>query len=79
MMSSHLALPHQCHIEEIYHIFAYLKKHLNTEMIFDLTPLDFDWIQFKRQYWSYSAYGHEDTKEEPPKGMPMPYRPGFTM
>ena len=30
MMSSHLALPRECHLKEIYHIFAYLKAHSNT-------------------------------------------------
>ncbi len=30
MMSSHLALTRAGHLKEIYHIFAYLKAHLNT-------------------------------------------------
>jgi hypothetical protein len=34
MMSSHLALPRAGHLKEIYHSFAYLKAHLNTEMVF---------------------------------------------
>ena len=35
MMSSHLALLRAGHLKEIYHIFTYLKVHLNTEMVFD--------------------------------------------
>jgi hypothetical protein len=35
MMSSHLALLRAEHLKEIYHIFTYLKVHLNTEMVFD--------------------------------------------
>jgi hypothetical protein len=27
MMSSHLALPHEGHLKEMYHIFGYLKAH----------------------------------------------------
>ena len=37
MMSSHLALPREGHLEQLYHIFAHLKKYRNTEMVFDLT------------------------------------------
>ncbi len=35
MMSSHLALPREGHLMDLYHIFAYLKAHSNTEMVFD--------------------------------------------
>jgi hypothetical protein len=42
MMSLHLALPREGHLKEIYHIFAYLKAHSNTEMVFDLTPPEID-------------------------------------
>ena len=35
MMSSHLALPREGHLSEVYHIFTYLKKHHNAEMVFD--------------------------------------------
>ena len=79
MMSSHLALPRTGHMKEVYHIFAYLKKHYNAEMVFDLTPMDFDRSLFEQQDWSNSAYGHEDMKEERPKGMLRPCGPGFTV
>ena len=42
MMSSHLALPRVGHLKEVFHMFAYLKAHSNTELVFDLTPVDFD-------------------------------------
>ena len=35
MMSSSLALPRTGHLEQLYHIFSYLKKHHNTETVFD--------------------------------------------
>ena len=38
MMSSHLSHPREGHLKEIYHIFAYLKAHSNTGMVFDPTP-----------------------------------------
>ena len=36
-MSSHLALPRQRDLKEVFHIFAYLKEHHNGEMVFDST------------------------------------------
>ncbi len=54
MMSSHLALPRVGHLKEIYHIFAYLKAHSNTEMVFDPTPVVLDMNSFERQDWLYS-------------------------
>jgi len=73
MMSSHLALPREEHLNELYHIFAYLKARSNAEMIFDLTPIEPDKTLFERQDWSYSAYGYESLKEELPSHMPVPH------
>jgi hypothetical protein len=42
MMSSHLALSRVGHLKELFHIFAYLKAHHSTEMVFDPTLVDFD-------------------------------------
>jgi hypothetical protein len=49
MMSSHLALPREGHLKEIYHIFAYLKAHLNTTMVFNPTPPIIDMTLFECQ------------------------------
>ena len=35
MLSSHLALPREGHMKQLHHIFAYLKKHHNAELVFD--------------------------------------------
>ena len=35
MMSSHLALPREGHLAQVFHIFAYLKKHHNSALVFD--------------------------------------------
>ena len=70
MMSSHLALPRKGHLEEVYHIFGYLKKHHNAEMPFDPTEPEIDMSQFERQDWSMSIYG--DVDEELPPNMPKP-------
>jgi hypothetical protein len=31
-------LPHVGHLKEVFHMFAYLKAHHNTEMVFNPTP-----------------------------------------
>jgi hypothetical protein len=35
IMSSHLALPREGHLEQVCHIFAHLKKYHNTEVVYD--------------------------------------------
>ena len=57
MMSSHLALPIEGHMKEVYHIFAYLKKHHNAEIVFDPSEVYFNKSAFPKQYCSFSAYG----------------------
>ncbi len=79
MMSSPFALPCEGHLQEIYHIFAYLKAHSNTEMVFDLTPPMNDMTLFECQDWSFSAYGCEELKEELPNNMPPSFGPSMTM
>ncbi len=59
MMSSHLVLPRVGHLKEVFHMFAYLKAHSNTELVFDPIPVDFDRNLFERKDWSYSPYGYE--------------------
>jgi len=34
-MSLHMVLPCEGHLQQLYHIFAYLKKYHNSEMTFD--------------------------------------------
>ena len=35
MLSSCIALPRYGHFEQLYNIFAYLKRHSNTEVVYD--------------------------------------------
>ena len=81
MLSSHLALPREGHMQELFHVFAYLRKHLNSEMVFDPTEPDVDMNSFQRQDWSYSIYSSpgEEAKEALPPNMPKPLGKGFTI
>ncbi len=78
-MSSHLALPQEGHLKEIYHIFAYLKSHSNTEMVFDPMPPIIDMSLIEQQDWSFLAYGCESLMEELPSNMPLSLGPSMTM
>ena len=40
MLSSHLAMPREGNFQELLHIFFYLKKHMNSEMVFDPSDPD---------------------------------------
>ena len=35
MMSSHLAMPRKGHLDQVLHIFAYLRKYHSTELVYD--------------------------------------------
>ena len=70
MLSQHLALPREGHLEMVYHIFAYLKQKPHLKLVFDpmepsvdetVFPTDCDWTDF---------YG--DVEEELPRHMPKP-------
>jgi hypothetical protein len=74
MMSSCLALPRIGHLQQLYYIFAYLKKHHNTEMVFDATEPDINMTDFEKKDWSNTVYvpGDGEIKEALPTDMPKP-------
>ena len=77
-MSSHLALPRVGHLNQVYHIFGYLRKYHNTELVFDPSDPMVDESAFERRDWASSEFGHllEERKELPPN-MPQPRGAGF--
>ena len=79
MMSSHLALPREGHIEQVFQIFAYLKKYHNTEMVYDPTEPEIDRASFELRDWTSSEFGHLQGKEIMPPTMPEPRGRGFVM
>ena len=62
MMSSHLALPREGHLEQVLHIFAYLKKYHNTELVYDPSYPVVDENAFERRDWASSEFGHVEGK-----------------
>ena len=49
MMSSHLALPRRGHMNQLLQIFGCLKKHHNTEMVFDPSDSVIDQSDFEKK------------------------------
>ena len=79
MMSSYIALPRDGHLLVVLHIFAHLKKHHNTELVFDPSDPVINEDEFERRDWTSSEFGHIQGKEELPPNMPEPRGLGFTL
>ena len=78
LLSSHMALPREGHLLQLYQVFAYLKSHHNSEMVFDPSEPVIDRSLFVRQDWSATVYGN-NLKEELPANMPESRGQGFVM
>jgi hypothetical protein len=46
MLSSHLVMPREGNLEQVFHIFAHLKKYHNTEVVYDPSDPVIDEAQF---------------------------------
>ena len=78
MLSSQLALPRRGHLDQVLHIFAYLKKYHNSEMVFDPTEPNIDKTLFEERDWTATEFGLSLT-EDLPTNMPTPLGSGFTI
>ena len=77
MMASMMALPRIGHLEQFYHIFAYLKRNHNAEMFFDPTVPDHDESLFQKHDWSHTIYS--GVEKELPENAPTTRGIGFTI
>ena len=57
MMSSHLALPREGHLAQVFHIFVYLKNYHNFSLVFDLSYPDVNIDTFPKHDWT-KFYGN---------------------
>ena len=78
LMSSQMALPRRGHLDQLFHLFSYLKNHHNSEMVFDPSEPTIDKSQFEREDWSSTVYGSDLTEDLPPH-MPEARGQGFVI
>jgi len=67
MLSSHVALPREGHLQLVFHIFTYLKYQNNSSIVFDPSYPEIDYNKFERKDWK-NFYGND--KEQLPDNMP---------
>lgn len=79
ILSSHLALPREGHMEQVVHIFSYLNAHHNAELVFDPTFPAINEVDFERRDWTASEFGHLAGVEELPPKRPEPRGTGFVI
>jgi hypothetical protein len=68
IISTFLCMPHEGHLDAVYHLFAYLSLHHNARVVFDPTYPDIDMRAFIKTDWK-PMYG--DVKEEIPPNAPV--------
>ena len=70
MMASCMAMPRRGHLDQLFHMFAFLKNKHNSEMVFDPSEPDIDETQFSGETWTDTVYG--DCSEDIPPNAPVP-------
>ena len=76
LMSYHLALPREGHLDKLFHIFAYLKWKHRDRMVFDPTYPSIDNDDFPRHDWEKH---YCEVKEVIQRNAPSPRGKGFDM
>jgi hypothetical protein len=76
MLSTHLCLPREGHLEAVFHVFAYLGIHQHVRVVFDPTYPSVDMGTFIKTDWK-SMYG--DVKEMIPSYAPFPRGKGVDL
>ena len=79
MLSSHLALPREGHLNQVFHIFAYMRKYHNMELVFDPSDPCVEESNLGLKDWTSTEFGHLQGNEELPPNMPQPGGLGFIM
>ena len=67
-LASMMALPHEGHLDAVFHMFAFQKRKHNGVIVFYQTEPEIDINKFPREDWSATPYG--ECKEEIPSNAP---------
>ena len=78
-LASMMAMPREGHLDQVYHVFAYLKNKHNAELVLDPTPPKINAEDFPVEDWSHTVYS--DAIEPIPDidEIPEPRGMGFTI
>ena len=79
MLSSHLAMPWEGHLTQVLHIFGYLRKYHNAELVYNPSNPCVNESDFQISDWSSSEFGHIQGEEVFPPNAPEPRGLGFVM
>ena len=81
MRSRHLAESIERHLECLFHLFAYMGKYQNAEMLYDPIEPCITSAAFQKQDWTYSTITmtEKDMDEVLPPDMPEPRGKGFVI
>lgn len=82
MMLSCLALPRECHLQALFHLFSYLNKKHNSKLVYDPTDPEIGITMFSKQDWSTSVYAtgnNGDLQEAILPNLPKPRGKGMRM
>ena len=72
MMSSHIEILQEGHLEQLHHVFAYPKKHHNYYIALNPSDQAIDQSEFERQDWTSSEFSHVAGKEDLTQKIPSP-------
>ena len=68
LLSQHLALPREGHLEQVLHIFGFLKENKKLRILFDCSQPEMDERWFKEYEWSdYYRYAEEKVTTNMPE------------
>ena len=77
MLASCMALPREGYLQQLYHVFAYLKNKHNAQLLFDPTHPHIDLDQYELDLNWEKVYG--DVSEDVPKNAPEALGKEFIM
>jgi hypothetical protein len=75
MLSCYIVLPREGHLQQVFHLFAYLKHHKHSRMVFDDTEPIFDETAFRVCDWTEF---YPDAEEAIPHNAPEARGNGVT-
>lgn len=71
ILSSFSVMTRERHLDQLFHLFSYLKDHHNSRITFDHTYPNMAWEDFPKRSWK-DYYGK--VKEKVPEYCPRPLR-----